>query len=102
MKSDPKTAAESARTKEEHKAAAAYHKEREQIAQSEGRPNAATLHFHALLLHREAARCGTDAPVKWHTGGSRAVGDLAREWSEWARRCDEDERYNTVSRLFVL
>ena len=32
------------------------------------------------------------------------VGDLAREWSEWARRCDDDENYgyDAVDKFFTL
>jgi hypothetical protein len=82
MHSAEKMRGESDRTKEQHEAAAAYHKEREQIAQSEQRRRAAIVHGEAALLHQEAARCGSDALMTWHRGGDRAVGSIARDWSQ--------------------
>jgi len=55
--------AESARTKKEHESAMTYHKDHEETAKSESRPNAAVLHHQAFLLHREAAQYGTEALV---------------------------------------
>jgi hypothetical protein len=93
MDSAQKIPAESARTKHEHMAAAMYHWKREEeiLRQCKEVTSAAWVHGSAAMLHAQAALYGTDAPMKWHRGGNRAVGSVARDQSQWARRCDESE-----------
>lgn len=93
-----KIPAESARTKHEHMAAAMYHwKREEEILRQckKGRgplvTTAAGVHASAAFLHAHAAEQGTDALMKWTRGSNRAIGSVARDWSQWARRCDESE-----------
>lgn len=100
MDSDPKTAAESAHTKEEHAAAAAYHKEREQIARSGGRYAAAENHRIAAAAHEWVAKYGSESVWlspedlgKLLGDDKRTIADLARERSEMTRRFEGNKEY---------
>lgn len=102
-----KTPAELARTKEEHGAAVEYHKERAQLARSEGRSEAACNHDMAATIHQWAVDLGPDALMKLPPesmgyvrlirrdgpDGNATLSSVAQTESRTARKFEMKEEY---------